>query len=488
MDDKHSKYYSEYQPNDEFWGIGIEQEVYLEFSEPKIVEANFLFRKPRPERYSVNYFNVYPPDMFLESLRRVIGPVNNHTKIYLPLLLNAHSFQKTDINNQPEKTWEKVPKPNPNFSKSLFDFLKEKDSYFSEKYNQDFLFDGDTIEFATKKFYKSTIQDVIEELLETKQNFITHLQYVFEQNKIFNFGKIGFARCNHPLSIFMTNLERISIFNNMTYHFNFTYPTKLNENCEIADKEKFIKQHKNLIRVLQWVSPLLIAVYGSGDFLSKDPNIRLTKSSQRCAISRYIGVGTYDTENMPEGKILSVKRDPIHGIFYTKDKTEKHSQKSDDKNIGEISNSWTNSWYDIYYRESDYIQLSEIGLDFNFQKFKNHGIEFRIFDWFPENKLEEVLTFIVSLMDHAKKIEVTDPRQSPEWNRFVADVILYGKNIIIKEKWDLYKKVFPSFSFSGKMNLEKFYIELRNWSINKYKNKECSKKFIRKNPKKFWCC
>jgi hypothetical protein len=84
----------------------------------------------------------------------------------------------------------------------------------------------------------------------------------------------------------------------MTYHFNLTIPTELNKDGEIKDKVDFIK-NTNVQCLFQWLSPLFMVKFGSSDYLShNDTTVNLTKASQRCAMSRYIGVGTYDTDVM----------------------------------------------------------------------------------------------------------------------------------------------------------------------------------------------
>jgi hypothetical protein len=40
-------------------------------------------------------------------------------------------------------------------------------------------------------------------------------------------------------------------------------------------------------------------------------------------------------------------------------------------------------WYNKYYEYCDYKKELQMGSDINFHKHKNHGIEVRIFDYFP---------------------------------------------------------------------------------------------------------
>jgi len=194
----------------------------------------------------------------------------------------------------------------------------------------------------------------------------------------------------------------------MTYHFNLTIPTELNTKGEIKDKIDFIKKHQLTIRLFQWLSPLFMIKFGSSDYLShNDSSVNLTKASQRCAMSRYIGIGTYDTNVMKTGKIVQIdfNAHPMH-----------------DNPL------W---WVNRYSEISDYKKINKIGLDINFHKHKNHGIEFRIFDYFNEKHLKEVLNFLIFIMDHAILSEIENPICNLEWNNFVYESIIHGRETVV---------------------------------------------------------
>jgi len=328
-----------------------------------------------------------------------------------------------------------------------------------------YIFDGDTIEFITQNFYKTNIYEIIKELNSKKIEFIYRLQKVFKENNIFkDYGEINFCKTNYPFVSFMTNLNNCSIFNNMTYHFNFTLPTELNDNCYIKDYKLFIEQHKNAIHLIQWVEPLLMAIYGSGDIFST-VNSNITPTSQRIAKSRYIGLGTYDTNTMLPGKILQI-----------------------DSNNNHLSNLdyW---WFNKYSSESDYTKEDLIGVDINFHKHKNHGIEIRIFDYFDESKLASVLEFCVLLLDHSlvKGNRIESPVKNKIWNQFVVD-ILKDRNAKVNEEMKLlYEDIFDfKTNFSS---ISDFYGKIHNKLLRKYEyNGDCYKKMISKNDKKDGCC
>ena len=41
---KHKKYYSSYKPNDTYWGIGIENETYIEIPNDDKIDGSFFFK------------------------------------------------------------------------------------------------------------------------------------------------------------------------------------------------------------------------------------------------------------------------------------------------------------------------------------------------------------------------------------------------------------------------------------------------------------
>jgi len=452
--DKHRNYLQYYKPNDVYWGVGIEHETYFEFSKLLPIDPDtFYIKNAKRERYSVNYYNSYKPNVYEKSINKLLTDYNTSS---VPILLNSNSFTKTDINNEPLNTYSSKPKPNPKFNgKTLYEFICEKDSYFIDKYMKTFIFDGDTIEFINLDFYNKTIQDVIEELNNNKHQFISRLQKIFVENNIFTkYGTVKLCKSNYPFVSFMTNLNKCSIFNNMTYHFNFTLPTKLDKNCLIENYSLFIEQHKNAINLIQWVEPILISVFGSGDILAK-VNKNLSSTSQRLAKSRYIGIGTYNTEEMTPGKILQIdsKNNHLSNLNY-----------------------W---WFNQYYNTCDYTKEDFIGLDINFHKHKNHGIELRIFDYFDESKLEAAFTFIVLLLDHSLHKRVKSPVRNELWNNYIVD-ILNNRNANVNDQLLLFYKIIFDFKQDIKTTFE-LYDKIQRKLLKKYKyNGFCYNNMIRK--------
>ena len=443
--DKHLKYLSKYGECELYWGLGIENEVYLEFDKKIIVNENFFLNNHKAERYSVNYFKNYKDNNYLEEAflfylneylnkeEKKDGKKDKDQKdnnIILPFLINSHSFSKTDKNNNSIKLYNSKNQDNPVFNgKLLLDEIIEDNKYLKESINYNWLFDGDTIEFTTNNFYKAKLDDVFQELYNNKKYFIDNLNDVFIQKEIFQkYGKVKFMEENYPFSIYLTNSNNISMFNNGTLNYNITLPTELDENGKIKNKKKFIEEHSRAIKIIQWMEPFILAVYGAPDpfslmekFNHKD---KFSKSSQRCAISRYISIGTYNCDKMEPGKILQKKLDELEW----------------NKN-----NYW---WFHEYYKDNAYKKLDIIGMDINFNKHFNHGIELRFFDHIVNEKdLEKSFEFIIYLMDYILSVnpEKIDnfkcSSESKVWNKFVVNTLKYGKKYELN---NMEKKIYES--------------------------------------------
>ena len=431
VDDKHIKYKEHYKKNSIYWGLGIENELYLEFENRLTRPKKEIVDKRKRERYSVDYYTNYKKEQLYESLKYYVDSIHANA-IEIPLLLNSNSFTRTDKLNNAKTLYTKLCEPNPKFiGETLIESLQKDNRYFIDTINDTWLFDGDTIEINTLHFFNTTLQDMMEELNHTKQEFIVNVNKSFTSLGVFSqYGKVDFMKQNHPFATYMTNIYNIAMFNNGTMHYNITLPTELNENCKIKDYHKFIKDQKKAIRIIQWMEPFLISIYGSPDPFSQmkdySKHTDYSKASQRCAVSRYIGVGTYDSDEMPKGKILTK---PIEELKCSK------------------KDYW---WFNEYYKKNGYTKLSEIGIDINFNKHMNHGIELRFFDTIIEDsKLFESLEFIIYLMDYVLEndniLTFENPILNKEWNNIVLNTMIYGKEYILSnDEKHIYEKIFDT--------------------------------------------
>ena len=449
---KHEKYKNQYLKNNIYWGLGIENEVYLEFENKRIINKDDFINNHKRERYSVDYFSNYKKEDLEDAFKYLYGQMDNNIEI--PVMLNSNSFTKTDLYNNSKTLYTKNCEHNPKFNgNTLIETLEIDNIFFNSSYENNWIFDGDTIEFINTKFYNVKLEDVIKELDSSKMEFINNLNDSFNKLNIYNeYGPIKIMEYNNPFSIYMTNINNISMFNNGTLHYNLTLPSKLNEEGMIEDKVQFIKDHSKAIKIIQWVEPLMISVYGSPDPFSLlneyNNKNKFSKSSQRCAISRYIGLGTYNSSSMPYGKILST---PVKDI---------------------ICNNYEYWWFNKYYEDNAYTKLNDIGLDINFNKHYNHGIEIRFLDHINDSKkIYESFEFIIYLMDYILESDYVNNFGNPiineEWNNIVLNIMKFGKEYNFnKDEKDLYEKIF-NIKFKS-INVVDIYYELYCKLVMKY--------------------
>ena len=455
--------------NKYYWGIGLENETYMQFEESLVVSGAFIQENIGCERYSIDYRKCYKP----ESLTTVLETAFDKNKKYkVSRMINSHSLDKLDVNYQHKTIANTEPVvDNPEYlGKSILELFLEDQPYnirsmLTQKNNPmgSVTFDGDTIEFVTKYFENRTISDSCEELKATKQLFI----HKINESGVLE-GKLNFPKYNIGLNMFMSNQENLVLFNNGTYHFHITLPV-LTKNSRIVDYTSFEETHSNAIYLLQWFEPFFIATLGSPDIMSVicskyDLKEQFASGSMRNAMSRYTGVGTFN-KAMANGKVLTYPVEEFRKLLKF-DKAE---------------NIW---WRDQVESAFDYELLSDVGLDFNKEKMYQSGFEFRSFDEFPSSYLNDVLHAIVLISEHSLHLpDVTWGHDSVVWNNLVFKSLKNGYLTEInaeekKEVLDLLQLFIPSdvnldslkSEFDNIVMLDEFFFKILAILHEKYKD------------------
>ncbi len=451
------------------WGLGIENETYLQFEKSLIASGAFIQTKIGKERYSNDYRKCYKKKALDDLLKTAFL---KNAKYKISRMLNSHSIQKQDINLEHKTLKLKGNPPNQKYlGKSIIEtFLEQQPHNIKSLFNlqnqkvSSIHFDGDTIEFITKYYENQTVEEACMELKELKDIFISELN-----NSSVLKGKVTYPQYNIGLNIFMTNLKSIVLFNNGTYHFHITLPN-LFKKGRIVDYKIFSSQHMNAIYLLQWFEPFFIATLGSPDIMevaSRKYKIgkRFSLGSMRNTISRYIGVGTYN-KSMPKGKLMTYNVDEFRKLlkFQKEDKI------------------W---WRDKIEEEMDYQLLPEIGLDFNSEKLYQSGFEFRLFDEFPEEYLNDVLLSIILICEHSLNVaNIEWAHNSVAWNNLVFKTLKNGytseidedeKDGIIKLLKIIDPKINKDLEFKAELDKIKmaddFFFKILEILFDKYKEK-----------------
>ena len=80
-----------------YWGIGLENETYLQFDESLVVTGEFIQEKMGRERYSIDYLKCYKAGTLETTLAKAFD-VNK--KYLVSRMMNSHSLEKLDVHFQ----------------------------------------------------------------------------------------------------------------------------------------------------------------------------------------------------------------------------------------------------------------------------------------------------------------------------------------------------------------------------------------------------
>ncbi|AEJ34947.1 hypothetical protein MIMI_R704a [Acanthamoeba polyphaga mimivirus] len=167
IEEKYRKYYV---PNDLYWGIGIENESYFMLDKTIERTGEYIKKNRRRERYSVDYNTSYDQEKLTNYLNKLFG---DRDLFNIPQYVNSHTLSKTDTQGEHRTLYVIGQKNNPKYSgKSLHELFLETNNLYQLDFNHKYVFDGDTIEFITQNFYKTTVNDCVNELIMYKTNLL----------------------------------------------------------------------------------------------------------------------------------------------------------------------------------------------------------------------------------------------------------------------------------------------------------------------------
>jgi hypothetical protein len=450
--DKHAHYRDSYQPNDTYWGIGIEHETYLETNKLKQVTPKDLKEHKEPERYSVRYYDVYTTELW----EKTIDDMSPQGTLLLPILVNSHTFQHADLAGEHPHTADRIPRPNPKYQGTpLLEWMKEQNpDVFRDEYDKSYTLDGDSIEFKTQHFYKATVKQVLQELAATEKEFMRALNSLPREGILKLYAPLHIPQQNYPFASYITNLKHNAMFHNGTIHINLTLPTKLDAYGQIENKSLFVERHRKLARAIQWLSPLLVAVYGTPDPLSESRQYgaHYAAGSQRVAVSRFTGLGTYDTDQMEEGIILTKKREHLSHI----------------------------NWYESFHRAANYVFFDHLGMDLNFHKYDGHGLELRFLEAMPPAHLEEILTFLPYLAEFAWNTSPPNPKKSPIWHILAEQSVHLGKGyrMDVSVQYELFGVFGVEYLSKEPLLVEEVWRILKGSVMRRYREGPCVSCFL----------
>ena len=208
-----------------------------------------------------------------------------------------------------------------------------------------------------------------------------------------------------------------------SYHLTITLP-----HSEKTTEKKFIEQHKNYANQLQWLEPLLLVGFFSGDEAAIGSKEKRVRGSYRVMIigwGNLVGsdIRLFDTEGI--GRYAKTKNYWRKGLedLYEAEKIKPCLPPSPpalkEKGITSLSSDLRT----FGSRDPERPQHRESGLPMN----KPNGIEFRIFDNFSSKDLKK-LTSMIGLVAENSRIKKTKGYvyQDKDWIDSLHQIMRYG--------------------------------------------------------------
>lgn len=254
-------------------------------------------------------------------------------------------------------------------------------------------FDESLIKISTSDIYDTTTEKCIHELITSCEDITHNLRNIFSEHDILSsYGLVRLQDYNYcVVKYFDDPIHYFSFSPGASYNIFLMLPTDLNLTGVPKNMNEFIEQHNNAIRAIQWIEPLMIAVYGTPDLLSVfDPSF--SKGSKRNSIGSESCPGSYD----------STKE-------YSTDTTTDMP-----------------SWFHQYHTNTGYVVNTVFGLDIILRKTKCYGIEIRFMDHVLPSHMYNIINIILLLCQHALTNPVSNPVTNTTWNDAILRALRDG--------------------------------------------------------------
>jgi hypothetical protein len=392
------------------WGLGIEHEMHV-FHRPKFTEKK-----------NIENFTLFNSEKVIEKLKdeseNSKGVLTENDKEFLKTV----PFETSGRKCNDEWVIKMVPIKMPEFVTN--------NPFCSIKLNRSLLNMTNEIILSKEKYF-----EILKKDKETNE-----LIKKYGELSEFPFGMTRYLR--YPINVknntyeFDKNKEGKTLLvpeYNGSYHVTFTLPYTTK-----TTNKRFIKNHQNFANQLQWLEPLMLSGYFTGDEYSPGSLDKRVRGSFRVMIIGWgnfagsdirlfnKGIGRYaKTETYWRKGLKFIDSDKLKPCLKPSPVAKKegafNSLSSDFRTFG--STDPLRPWH----RES--------GVPMT----KPNGIEFRIFDQFPDKYIEHLILFISLVAENSRLVETKG--------------YVYKNKIWIKELHNIMKNGY-------KARLSKSYIKL----------------------------
>lgn len=261
------------------------------------------------------------------------------------------------------------------------------------------------LEFVTKKYNNTTVEDCVNELLYIENKMLEFIK-LFYKNAIYSpYSSYPFVKY-YSYSSFNYDNDFIEYNKGSSFHINITLPLLINNDIKhVMESKTSLYNHLVYARLLQFLSPVILACYGTPDFRSIYNNNKTfyTKMSYRILNTKYVSLCSSSLKkNFSNDRFVNITPE----------------------------NSWLNNIvkkniYNNYALINNFTKTNDenlnIGSDFRSStesRSNNFGFEFRILDGFDTKYLKDILLFISYLADFSHLLIMNENTIKKKYNSF----------------------------------------------------------------------
>ena len=392
------------------WGFGIEHEMHI-------------FHNPRGSIKNISDFILFDSKSAVDRIfaDRESNKISLSDEDYH--FLKAIPFELSGRKCNNEWVIERVPIEMPEFITNL--------PFCSLKKNRGILAMTNEIIKAKELFYKLLLKDKITKLLINNYGNMTeypygmtrYLKYPIKEIK----GKYFFPKNKTKT----TDLIRPEY--NGSYHITMTLPY-----TQKTTQSEFIKMHQNFANQLQWLEPLLLTAFFSGDEYAPGSIKKRVRGSFRVMIIGWGNFAGSDIRLFNKG-IGRYAKTPTYwrkGLKFEDIDKLKPCYKASKMALNENAITSLSSDFRTFGLTKEGERASGVGMT------KPNGIEFRIFDQFSDKYIDSLIRLISLVAENSRVTKTIGyVYENKIWIKALHDIMTHGyKAIISKEYINILRK------------------------------------------------
>jgi hypothetical protein len=379
------------------WGLGIEHEMHI-------------FHKPKPQNKSIKDYILF--DSY-SAVERLLNQKNNISYDDYEFLKNI-PFEVSGRTCNQQWVIKPVPVKMPEFITSF--------PFCSLKNGRSLLNMTREISLSRERFYELLLLD--------KQS--KNLMKKYGDFREYPFGMTRYLKC--PLRVkdnrYLFKKNEILPEYNGSYHITFTLPY-----TEKTTNREFLKMHQNFANQLQWLEPLMLSAYFTGDEYAPGTLKQRVRGSFRVMIIGWGNFAGSDVRLFKQG-IGRYSKTPTYwrkNLRFIDSNKLKPCYKPSPMALKEKAITSLSSDFRTFGSPDPMRPMHrESGIGMN----KPNGVEFRIFDHFQDAYLENLL-MLVSLVAENSRVHQTKGYvyQNKVWIHELHNIMKNGFKAHISKKY-----------------------------------------------------